>query len=106
MITYDEQLMLDAARRALPREACGYVFLTGLTVEVPNVAHHGEKFFIMDMDVQRQLYMQHGPPVGVWHSHPNGDPNPSDSDLVYHPEHTYLLIVADGRVHNHGIPGS
>lgn len=99
----NEAEMLAAARDSHPREACGLVYGDRAYV-VPNVAHKGTTFFIMDLEEQRRLWNEYGRPDAVWHSHPNDDPNPSHSDLEYHPAWARMLIVAGGKVHDHGYP--
>lgn len=101
----NEQMMIDAAAQAIPREACGLVYKTR-AYEIRNAAMNGTTFFIMDMEEQARLWQEFGNPDGVWHSHPNGDPNPSEADLHYHPPGARLYIVAGGKVHDHGVPGS
>ena len=103
MYIVNEYEMFDAARDSRPREACGLVYGDRAYV-VDNVAHRGTEFFIMDLERQRELWEQHGRPDAVWHSHPNDDPEPSQSDLAYHPPGVRMLIVAGGRVHDHGYP--
>lgn len=97
-------VMIAAADKAAPREACGLVWGEEVR-EVTNVAKNGGGFFIMDYEEQVVLYNELGRPDGVWHSHPNGDPLPSESDLHYHPDGMRMYIVAGGEVINHGIPG-
>lgn len=95
--------MISAAARAYPREACGLMW--GAEVEeVTNVAKSNGAF-IMDYAQQCALYERHGIPDGVWHSHPNGETQPSEYDFEFHPKGMRMYIVAGGEVHDHGIPG-
>jgi proteasome lid subunit RPN8/RPN11 len=100
-----ERLVLAASAEAEPREACGLVWHDRAFV-VPNIAHKGTTFFIMDSREVMRLYtlMSH-PATGVWHSHPGGTEEPSESDLEYHPPGMRMYIVANGKVHDHGIQG-
>lgn len=100
----NEDVILEAANDQWPREACGLVY-GDVGFVLTNVAKDGRKFFIMDMGEQTELWQRYDrPPDAVWHSHPNDDPNPSKADLDYHPPGMRLLIVADGKVHDHGYP--
>lgn len=100
----NEAEIIEVANRDWPREACGLVY-DRHAYTLSNVANPGTKFFIMDLDAQAELYEKYDrPPDAVWHSHPNDDPNPSPSDLKYHPQGMRMLIVADGKVHDHGYP--
>jgi proteasome lid subunit RPN8/RPN11 len=101
----NEDLILDAAKLAEPREACGVV-CNGVAFEVENVANDGTRFFIMDMVALGEIVKREKTIDAVWHSHPNGDPEPSSSDLHYHPKGRRMLIVAGGKVHDHGVQGS
>lgn len=96
--------MISAAQRAHPREACGLMW-GGTVDEVRNIAKNGETFFIMDYEQQCALYAQNGRPDGVWHSHPNGDPLPSEADYEHHPKGMRMFIVAGGEVYDYGVPG-
>lgn len=100
----NEHVIIEASTLAAPREACGLVYADTAFI-LPNTARDGTRFFIMDMAEQAELWRHYGgPPQAVWHSHPNDDPNPSPSDLEYHPPGMRMLIVAGGKVHDHGYP--
>lgn len=100
-----ETLILIASEEAAPREACGLVW-HGKAYVVPNVAKNGTEFFIMDPDEVLRLYtLMSIPPTGVWHSHPGGTEEPSESDIAYHPAGMRMYIVANGKVYDHGIKG-
>lgn len=86
-------------------EVCGYVFENGLVVPMQNVAKNPGRFFIMDFDEQVRVIATHGIPVACWHSHPSGDPTPSQADIHHHAQAGLrMLIVAGGKVHDHGYP--
>lgn len=85
----------EAARNALPRECCG--LLLGREVEdgwrvteivaSPNVApaDRHDRFEIdpnVLIAVQKRLRDEGGTMIGIYHSHPNGRPTPSQTDLA------------------------
>lgn len=99
------QMIIAAASRAYPREACGLVW-DDEAVEFPNVAKDGTQFFIMDRDAAQVETDRRGVlPSGIWHSHPNGDPTLSESDILYAPPGYRMYLVAEGKVIDHGCPG-
>jgi proteasome lid subunit RPN8/RPN11 len=86
-------------------EVCGYVFAQGITIPMQNIAKHPDRYFVMDMIEQRVMVEKYGMPEACWHSHPNGDPQPSDADRLYHAQAGLrMLIVTNGRIHDYGIP--
>lgn len=100
----NESFVHSAVDAAYPREACGLVY-DGLAYEITNVAR-GNGFFIPDQVEYTALWNKLGRPQGVWHSHPNGDPTPSESDIHYHPKDMVMYIVAEGVIYEYGPTGS
>lgn len=109
----DLLLIEAAARAALPRESCG--FLIGRTapngeerkgggisveriVETPNGAQTNDRF---EIDPQAHFALMReigdGPEriIGHFHSHPNGRPDPSETDLsmAWDPEMVWLITA-------------
>jgi proteasome lid subunit RPN8/RPN11 len=91
------------ARRALPRECCG--FLVGarrrvlFAVATRNVAAGPFKYRIDDAAhiALRRALRRFVPPleiVGVYHSHPNGEARPSSSDVAraFYPAWTHVIV--------------
>jgi len=97
--------IVDHARRDHPLECCGLLVGRGrvVTEAVPmrNVEASATRFRIDDREhiALRRRLRQMSPPldvVGVYHSHPDGPPRPSPSDIAeaYYPDWVY--IVAGG----------
>ena len=97
------EVMLEAATRAHPREACG-VIIDGAAYEVPNVAADPLHHYAMDLRVLQDLIEEHGYPEATWHSHPRGSTEPSVNDVDCQPPGLRLLLIANGEVHDHGCP--
>ena len=97
------------ARRALPRECCG--FLVGarrrvlFAVATRNVAAGPFRYRIDDAAhiALRRALRRFVPPleiVGVYHSHPNGEARPSATDVAeaFYPAWTHLIAGMRRRV--------
>ena len=97
----DVSLMLTAADDAAPYEACGVVLGDGTVVSIKNLATR-PGIFIMDTEELIAVYDMYGDIYGVWHSHPSGNPLPSEEDIEAHPEGKVMFIVCDGKVVNYG----
>lgn len=89
------------AEEAAPNEACGVLLPNGDAVRITNVSPDPESFFALEMDELVAVYEEHGNITGVWHSHPGGSPEPSETDRMFHPFGLTMLIVANGEVHDH-----
>jgi len=84
------------------REVCGLV-IEGVWHPITNLAKGGN-VFIMDMEeVVRVLQANPGNFSGLWHSHPDGDPDPSGADWDHHPfgMTMYIITLPDGEVHEY-----
>jgi proteasome lid subunit RPN8/RPN11 len=90
--------LLRRARAAEPNEACGVIVDEVVIVEIPNVHKEPATFFEMDPEVLLDVYEEYGTIDGVWHSHPNGDPFPSDADRAGAPPGVPYYIVAGFQV--------
>lgn len=97
-----DTVMATAAHRAHPREACG-VIIDGVAYEVTNVATDPLHSYVMDLGELEALIDEYGMPEATWHSHPGGAPWPSDADLRHQPPGLRLLVIAGGRVFDHGV---
>lgn len=74
----------EAGAREYPNEACGVVIRKGKkSVAIPckNVGEHPQHFFVMDVEDYAKAADQ-GEIIGIWHTHPNLPPVPSDADRV------------------------
>jgi proteasome lid subunit RPN8/RPN11 len=103
------QAIAGHARRAHPRECCG--FLVGarrrvlFAVATQNIARGRSRFRIDDathIELRRAL-RRFAPAleiVGVYHSHPNGEARPSPTDVseAFYPAWTYLIVGMRRRV--------
>ncbi len=92
---HDLAAIVAAARNALPRECCGLLlgregeggwYVTEI-VDSPNVApaDRQDRFEIdpgVLIAVQKRLRREGGAMIGIYHSHPNGRPTPSQTDLA------------------------
>lgn len=89
----DKKFLIQAARRAYPREACG-VIAGGLTIELTNHSSGTREFRIRAEDLEAAAAKHRFRSIdGVWHSHPSGDVLPSEADLASHPWPAALVIV-------------
>lgn len=92
-----KQVMVNAARRAFPSEACG-VIAGGVCYELKNRSDDPTKGFrLLGQDIAR-VAARVGGYAGVWHSHPSGSPIPSRVDWANHPTAKALVIVAGETV--------
>lgn len=79
-------------------EQCGLVYgkaVVWITNRHPNPTEH----FEMDDEELLDCYREFGHPDGVWHSHPNGNPTPSNADVMGAIPGVPYYIVAKDRVH-------
>lgn len=97
-VEYDDEAMMKACVREAPREACGLVFPGGLTVEVDNIRSAPGQY-VMNEGQFLLAVQEHGMFVALWHTHPNGDVNPSPFDREFHLRHydDVLMIIATGE---------
>lgn len=85
-------------------EQCGLVYGRAVTW-ITNRASDPTKFFEMDNEELLDQYTEFGHPDAVWHSHPNGDPNPSKADIMGAPPGVLYLIAAGGKVYAYDFSG-
>lgn len=79
-----------------PWERCGLVY-GDLLLEIPNVHENPSKNFSMDRHKLEQAINERGEPDAYWHSHPSGDPRPSENDLrcASDAELTMVILTVD-----------
>lgn len=81
----------EIVEAAWPLEACGLLEGTAAGHDAVHVVHalpnvHAEPQRRFTIDPEAWLYLEHAASsrgriiLGVWHSHPHGDPSPSDLD--------------------------
>lgn len=95
------QIVLHALDEA-PREACGLIAgrdgLAKTVISMPNVAQQPRYAYEMDhrafVDAMFDLQRQNLSLIGIYHSHPDSPPLPSQEDLrlAYYPEVEYLIV--------------
>lgn len=95
-----KQVMIDAAKEAHPNEACGIV-AGGVCYRLPNKAEHPERTFRISAEDIADVATHHRGYSGIWHSHPSGNPHPSETDWVGHPISKALIVVAGETVTIH-----
>lgn len=98
----------DHARRDAPREACG--LLAGersqvvRVIPLPNSAADAEKRYVIDpaayVRALAEIEGQGLSLIGFYHSHPNGDPIPSPTDIreAAYPDAVYVIAGLRGGV--------
>ncbi len=96
------QSIAQHAKGSYPLEACGLIAGRGNQAErivsIPNVADHPQHQFRLDNQAFLQAMFEFERTgltlIGIYHSHPNGDAIPSQTDIrqAAYPD-TYYLIV-------------
>lgn len=76
--------LVTAALKSVPREICGFVTKEWQLVFMPNVSERDDQFHIDD-NALIDFYVSFPSPAGVFHSHPGGKPEPSNTDIDYAP---------------------
>lgn len=86
-----------------PTEVCGIVY-DGEVHVLENSSDTPEHDFAIKPEVLRSFFVGRDLALwqGVWHSHPNGDPEPSKNDIAWHPIGKKMHILAGGEVHTYG----
>jgi len=79
----------------VPDDSLRYTFL-----EVRNVSTTPRDNFEMDHEAMIAIFNEHNV-IGVWHSHPSGNPLPSPMDLEWHPRQFDLYIICGLRIHRY-----
>jgi proteasome lid subunit RPN8/RPN11 len=104
--------ILLAAARAYPSECCGLIEGTdcgdGWQVralhETANVAEDKTRHFTIDpqrqFDLLRALRGMQTRIIGCFHSHPDGNPEPSATDRAHAYEPDFLWLIAGGSPHS------
>jgi proteasome lid subunit RPN8/RPN11 len=100
------QAMVDRARSLWPEEVCGLLAGPPGQVErvylIENIRHSRSAYY---MDPQQQVSAMLEIEAagwelcGIFHSHPAGQPRPSDTDLdrAYYPDAVYIILAPDGE---------
>lgn len=81
-------------------EVCGFVYEDGY-IPLTNLAKDSRTFIADPAEVAMAL-AHHGEPLAIFHSHPNGNSNPSEKDLQlasYYNNSTILIgRIVDGKL--------
>lgn len=94
-----EEMMRDACTRSAPDEACG-VIAGGVCYELTNFSEASGTFHISAEELG-PIAERHGGYEGIWHTHPSGNPFPSDDDWAYHPSSKALVVATRTQVMVH-----
>lgn len=96
------------AREVAPEECCGLLGGKGTVVEslyrLRNVAETPRTRYradVKDVFAAFRLMRQRGQQLlGIYHSHPRGEPRPSETDIrqAYYPEAVYFIIALEPTV--------
>lgn len=78
-----EQLA-EAANKAVPKEACGFILAQGTVVECTNIDEAPWYRYKIDED-EAAAWWETGLVIAVWHSHPTGPAVPSEVDAELAP---------------------
>lgn len=101
--------ILAAVARSHPNECCGLIEgvrdkhgWRALTLhETKNLAEDPRAHFLIDPEIQfrllRDLRGTGREIIGCYHSHPNGEPAPSVTDLAGAAEEDFLWLIAGGN---------
>jgi proteasome lid subunit RPN8/RPN11 len=90
--------LIAAAACSPHREICGFITHDWRIVPIRNVAA-GDRSFAMDEDeLMKLMVATEGRLLGIYHSHPGGDPYPSDTDetFAYTRYYRYFIVTAQG----------
>jgi proteasome lid subunit RPN8/RPN11 len=101
--------IVAAARRAYPRECCGLIegvatdrgWIANAIHEAANLSEEPAKHFLVDPAVQfallRGLRQSGRTVIGCFHSHPDGEPEPSEADRMEAAEDEFVWLIAAGN---------
>lgn len=80
------------------REICGFIMKEWFILPIDNIAEADREFY-MDEEQLLHVMMEHRPDiVGIYHSHPSGQPVPSAKDIEHAPPVWRYWIIAGGNV--------
>lgn len=93
------QLTLSlSAKQNAPMEVCGFVMSDWYLVFLPNIATESGNFRIAD-EVLLQFYTEFPQPLGLFHTHPGGRPEPSRTDIDHAPQGLRYWIATPDDVY-------
>jgi len=92
------ELLCEMARMNLDEEICGFIMYDWSVEPIHNVADDKSCTFEMDEGQLVEVLSRNSPKalVGVYHSHPRGNPHPSDVDETFaYPYYRYFIVTLD-----------
>lgn len=98
LVDYPEErcgLVIKLPHNEAPLETDRYQFL-----EIRNTSRTPTTNFEMDSEAMVAIFNEHNV-IGVWHSHPLGDPQPSQMDREWHPRQFDMYLIAGLRIHRY-----
>jgi len=107
----DYELILEQVRAEWPNEACGLLAGEGGKVRRGDLGEnrrHSPRAYQMDPVEQVRALLEIEAAgwelSGIFHSHPNGPPFPSATDVAqaYYPDSVYLILASDAQGEWHG----
>ncbi len=100
------QAIVEHAKRDIPNECCGVIIGVGIegqeVVAIPNIASQQDQHYRMDDQSLSEIFFraqrENREIIGFYHSHPNGDPIPSQTDihLAAYPNTAYVIVGLQG----------
>jgi len=86
--------MLCEAANKPTQEICGIILQDWTVVPITNVAESDAEFYMDETELLRWMIKTNGDLLGVYHSHPNGRPHPSDVDETFtYPLYRYFIAA-------------
>lgn len=96
-VTLNREWLVRRAIQGSPNELCGFILRDGTVVEIPNSATDPVRNFSMS---RKHLCARVPRPeeiFAIWHSHPNGNCQPSLTDMIAvktgHVQHNWVYLV-------------
>lgn len=89
--------LMYKARKAGPREICGFLMADWTIVEGINVSN-SESEFEIDEATTLYAFVERNDLMGVYHSHPGGSTEPSQMDINNAPDGLRYFIVTTREI--------
>ncbi len=100
------QTLVEHAKRSIPNECCGVIIGVGIegqeVVPVPNIAMKQDTHYRMDDQILSDIFFrarrENREIIGFYHSHPNSEPIPSQTDVQFaaYPDTAYVIASIRG----------
>lgn len=99
----DQDWLVRRATQSAPLEACGFIMDDGEIIEIRNVSLAPMRHFKMDTGQMGEKLRGRVDSIhGIWHTHPSGNPHPSETDLdgiklgAIQRNWSYYIVTATG----------